>query len=206
MTPQQSRVERRKQATRERLIQAIYTLTAQQGVEAIKIQDIAEAADIATGSFYNYFKTKEELLTEAIREKLFENAEMIDGVIAAIENPIEKITTAILLFDRVMQSDRMLGWFVINLQDNRPEVASTFKGRVARDIQLGVDQGYFEVPHLEMVLDLYGASLFTFYKDRMERKVSDGDVIHFLYYMFRLLGAVPVEVQSAIDHTDLIES
>lgn len=65
-----SRRERRRQRRRQRLIDAARTVIAEKGVKALTINDVTEAADVAVGSFYTYFKDKEELLEAAIWEDL----------------------------------------------------------------------------------------------------------------------------------------
>lgn len=56
------RRERNKQAKLERIIAAASTLFAERGVDDVTTQQIADAADIGTGTLFLYAKTKGELL------------------------------------------------------------------------------------------------------------------------------------------------
>lgn len=58
---QLSRNERKKQKTRSDLLEAAYTLMSKNGVDETTITEIAEKADVAFGTFYNYFNNKEEI-------------------------------------------------------------------------------------------------------------------------------------------------
>jgi len=51
-----------KAATRERILQAARRLLAEKGFEATTTRDIAEAAQIASGTLFNYFATKEAIV------------------------------------------------------------------------------------------------------------------------------------------------
>ena len=51
-----------KAATRERILQAARRLLAEKGYEATTTRDIAEAAQIASGTLFNYFATKEAIV------------------------------------------------------------------------------------------------------------------------------------------------
>src|SRR5439155_13828663 len=51
-----------KAATRERIIDAARQLFAAKGFEASTTRDIADAAEIASGTLFNYFATKEDIL------------------------------------------------------------------------------------------------------------------------------------------------
>ncbi len=57
-----SRRERRKSATRQRLLEVALDLFCERGYEATTVEDITEAADVAKSTFFNYFETKEAIL------------------------------------------------------------------------------------------------------------------------------------------------
>ena len=65
-----SRRERKKQENQQRILEAALDLFETQGVEATTIEAIAEAADISRGTFFNYFPTKESLLSAIAAEEL----------------------------------------------------------------------------------------------------------------------------------------
>jgi AcrR family transcriptional regulator len=57
------RRERSKQRVRDRIYASALTLFAEQGYERTTIDQIAEHADVARGTFFNYFQRKEDLVT-----------------------------------------------------------------------------------------------------------------------------------------------
>ena len=62
--PAANRRERRKADIRDRLFRAALELFATRGFASTTVEDITRAADVAKGTFFNYFPTKEHLLTE----------------------------------------------------------------------------------------------------------------------------------------------
>jgi AcrR family transcriptional regulator len=58
------RVEQRKKETRARIVQAALDLFAEKGVEETTVAEISEAADIGKGTFFTYFRTKEEVFAD----------------------------------------------------------------------------------------------------------------------------------------------
>jgi len=58
-----SRRERHSAAVRQRLFDAAMRLFAERGFTATTVENITDAADVGKGTFFNYFPSKEELLT-----------------------------------------------------------------------------------------------------------------------------------------------
>src|SRR5438105_5220003 len=67
-----SRRERRKLATREALIKAAQEVIAVKGVYLMVIEEITERADVAKGSFYQYFRNRDALLDVLLTRRLEE--------------------------------------------------------------------------------------------------------------------------------------
>ena len=59
------RRDRKKQATRRALRNAALQLVAERGFARVTVEDIAEAADVATRTFFNYFPSKESAVIGA---------------------------------------------------------------------------------------------------------------------------------------------
>lgn len=108
------RRERSKQRIKDRIYTSALSLFAEQGYDRTTIDQIAERADVARGTFFNYFQRKEDLVTawaEARRRRLEECMEesMLtrdDGVTVHLErcmlalaefNETERDVTAAML-------------------------------------------------------------------------------------------------------------
>lgn len=67
----------RKQAQCQKLLNAAVALVAEEGFQGLKISDIARRAELATGSFYKHFKSKEELCAEVFRTATVREVEKV---------------------------------------------------------------------------------------------------------------------------------
>jgi AcrR family transcriptional regulator len=56
-------------ARRRRVIDATLSLASEGGFDAVQMRDVAAAADVALGTVYRYFSSKERLLLEAMAEQ-----------------------------------------------------------------------------------------------------------------------------------------
>jgi AcrR family transcriptional regulator len=67
---QSGRRQRRKEEVRQRLFRAAVQLFGTRGFDATTVEDITRAADVGKGTFFNYFPTKETLLSEWAERRL----------------------------------------------------------------------------------------------------------------------------------------
>lgn len=84
--------ERQKAERNRRILEAAARLFREAGYGAVRIDDIAEAAEISVGTFYNYFETKGDLLLAIVTmevEEVLANGEHI------VTNPPAEVAAAI---------------------------------------------------------------------------------------------------------------
>src|SRR3979490_2988344 len=68
--PDRSRVARRKEQARQRLVRAAAQIIVSKGTEGLRLREIADLADVGFGSFYTHFDSKEELIAAAVKNPL----------------------------------------------------------------------------------------------------------------------------------------
>jgi AcrR family transcriptional regulator len=157
----EGRVARRKARTRARLLAAARQLFASQGVEQATIAEIAEQADIAIGSFYNYFRTKEGLLEALLEEELAGQLKRLKRRQAQVEDPAEKISIAHRHLVEAARRDPDWAWLLVRL-DVPYRIAWSVLGDSARsDLRAGIRAGRFEVADQTLALNASAGALFA---------------------------------------------
>src|SRR5690606_2458314 len=96
-----TRTERQRARTRRQLLDAGRALIAAKGVAGLRIQEITEQADVALGSFYNYFSSREQLLEAVVSESLSDLAATIITNVPEGADPAEVVALANLRFIRL---------------------------------------------------------------------------------------------------------
>ena len=66
--------------TRKKIVQAAKTLIAEKGFEDTSIDDIVGVAGVSIGSFYTYFKRKEDVVEELNKTDFYRLAEIVNGM------------------------------------------------------------------------------------------------------------------------------
>ena len=66
--------------TRKKLVAAAKKLITANGFDSISIEDIAKEAGVSTGSFYTYFKKKEDVIDELNHSDFYRLAEIVNAM------------------------------------------------------------------------------------------------------------------------------
>lgn len=90
--------ERHKADRTLRILEAASALFRSQGYDAVRIEDIAAAAEVSAGTCYNYFSTKGDLLLAIVS---MEVEEVVDAGRALVVNPPPDVADALVGLIRV---------------------------------------------------------------------------------------------------------
>lgn len=96
----EARPDRRRARTRAALLQAGESLFAAQSVDAVSIDDIVAAADVAKGSFYNHFADKEALAREIAVAVRAEAEAQVDQANDGVAEPAQRMARGQAVFVR----------------------------------------------------------------------------------------------------------
>jgi AcrR family transcriptional regulator len=91
------RRERKKAATRERIIATAISMFSERGIDGPTVDEIAAAADVGKGTIYNYFETKEHIVVGFMVD-LERKIQARALRLAPAEGSLESILTSFLKF------------------------------------------------------------------------------------------------------------
>lgn len=86
-----SRRESNKIATRARILAAAKELFATQGVSGTTVDELAERSQVSRGTFFNYFPTKDAVLTALWADQVDNLAVQVDGLMAQQMSTADRI-------------------------------------------------------------------------------------------------------------------
>lgn len=73
--------KRNPEALRERLLQAAAAIAVEQGIQAVTIQAVAQAAGVTKGGLFHHFASKDDLIQAVITHQLSAFDEIIDSAL-----------------------------------------------------------------------------------------------------------------------------
>lgn len=142
--------QERRERTRTRIIESALSVFAEKGPDAPLIDDFIRAAGIARGTFYNYYRSTEELL-EATSHLLEDDLiRSIEAELDAVDDPLERLATGILLWLRRAESDPVWCRFVVRVRRRAPGV----ERELGRDIREAMKTGRIAVDDAQVARDV----------------------------------------------------
>ncbi|MFQ6101360.1 MAG: TetR/AcrR family transcriptional regulator [Anaerolineae bacterium] len=116
------RRERKKRETRQRLMKAALRLFHEHGYNDTTVEQIAEVADVAKGTFFNYFKTKEAILPALAEWRLQELEKALLPQQGAPASPVARIKVALCLVAEDPLSDPVVTRRLFAAKRHRPDI------------------------------------------------------------------------------------
>tara|TARA_R100000656_G_scaffold78701_1_gene57854 strand:- start:527 stop:1165 length:639 start_codon:yes stop_codon:yes gene_type:complete len=176
LTEKPTRGTRRRARSRAALIDAARVVMGQKGVDATTIADITETADLGFGTFYNHFKTKDEIVEAAMAELVDRLGDQIDELIGSIDDPFFAQVVAWRQVVDAAISDPMIGWFIMRSTKTMGIMNEGLMGRFHRDASAAVKAGHFKIEDMRVVSILIGAGILSLINGRLQGVLDTGQV------------------------------
>jgi AcrR family transcriptional regulator len=142
--------ERRYQKTRQAILQAALDIIAEKGVEGLALREVAQRIDYSPAGLYEYFKSKDELITAVCLEGFERLADYLNQVPADLP-PAERLTQlglAYLNFARQNRAHFLFIFTTISPSQIAPDQLSAeapFRN-LWQTVQALIDTGQMDLP------------------------------------------------------------
>lgn len=144
----------RRERTRRKLLAASMRVFSEQSIDGPLIDDFIAAAGVARGTFYNHFKTTQELLdavTSELSDAILIN---IDKVVLTIDDPLQRLATGCLLYMHIGVDVPSWGAFLVRTGIRSRSIGKLVDVYMTRDLELARKAGKLEYPSLRTARDL----------------------------------------------------
>lgn len=191
----------KRQVTRRALLEAARELVFEKGHDRVSVQEITSRARVATGTYYNYFASKQDIfiaVAEDLREQL---ARDLESARSSIKDPAMLVTMTIrYYFQQAMDNQewreftRCTGLTDMQLQQPTEQAVE--------DITRGVKGGRFRVDDIHFTQALI-AGMVTHVNQSIERGHAGRNAVDYAIRSILQMLGLPELVSRALTQTPL---
>ncbi len=184
-----------RERTRALILDAAARVFARKGAGEAAIHEITAEAGLANGTFYNYFRTREDLL-EATSVRL---AERLHGAIAAsrarIDDPAERVAIGCRRFVLQALSDPVWGAAVLRVWHRTGEHGAA---PLLADLRAGRRRGRLRYQSETAALDLVQGTVLAGMRSVLERRAGEEHAAALAAVVLRGLGVPDAEADRIV--------
>jgi len=190
VAPGMSRTARRQAKTRADLIRAARELIAERGLDGLRVNDVTQRADVAFGTFYNQFKTKDDIIEAVVAETIVGLANSIADS-PAFADPAEAHVASTLAIVRIAYEDPGLARLLVNLSQAEARFERIIRPQAEALLQRGVADGVFAIEDLETTLTMSMAAAFEVIHGILDGRLGDRADLTCAEILLRMAGVPP---------------
>jgi AcrR family transcriptional regulator len=189
------RRERRKLEARSRLLAATQQMIAEQGTSDLKIADIARAADVGFGTFYNHFESKDAIVEAVLGEVLASAATAIGSFALEFDDPAETASFSYRRFVLFAREEPELAAVLTKLAGADELFESSLLPYARKTLEKGQQSGRFQIEDLDLALTSVIAAAFAAIKGVLAGRVGPDADLAGAEMMLRAFGLTKKEAR-----------
>ena len=148
------RLERKREKTRNALVDAARCLVYERQDNRISIQDITDRAGVGLGTFYNYFESK-QFIFEAVLEEIHSNFEReLNALREPLSDPATIVSTTLQYSFQQCQDNEEWRTFIVYSGLEGDHILHQNEEQCFLDIQRGASGGRFKVEDVHFASNL----------------------------------------------------
>lgn len=170
------RVGRKRERTRGELVAAAEQLVAARGLDAVSVDDITEAADVAKGTFYTHFSDKTDLAAAIAERVRLELEDKVTRTNAGITDAAVRMANGLACMLTFAIASPVRARAMLRLQPGVVDPDAPINAGVRGDVVLGLKTRRFTAPSVSAaVLTVIGAAMATIMRlsDASNRRAPD---------------------------------
>jgi AcrR family transcriptional regulator len=183
--------------TRAGLLDAAVRVFARKGVGDTAIHEIATEAGVSSGSFYNYFRTRDELVDAAGAMLSKRLTEEISASYATVDHPAERVAIGARRFMRKALEDPVWGAAVLRVWGSAPVMSRTVSDAVLLDLRAGKRSEVFRFGSERAAVDLLQGATLAAMRTMLEGRAGEDHAEVVAALILRGLG-VPEKEATAV--------
>ncbi|WP_375381840.1 TetR/AcrR family transcriptional regulator [uncultured Sphingomonas sp.] len=145
--------------TRARLTAAALKLMSERGINATSVSEIAATAELANGTFYLYFRDKAEIVAAVCRAVTLAMNDEMSSARLSLQDGAARVAFGTQQFIEIAAAEPIWGRLLVAAFTEFEAIKEEIARYMRLDVALGIEQGRFDEPFDEFVIDAHLAIL-----------------------------------------------
>lgn len=190
-----TRGHKKRERTRQGLLNAAVRVFARKEVFDTGLVELAEEAEVSTGTIYNYFRTREEVVEAVGLSLANEFSESISTLSAGISSGAQRIAIGVRMFILRAIADPDWASALIRVVHFDKGMRSKLALYVCMDLRAGVEQGSLDFADEGLAMDLVVSCALGGMRSAIEGRCVDLHDVKVAEMVLKALGATPAKAR-----------
>ena len=143
----------KRERPRATLLDSAAQIIASRGIAALSVKEVTANVSMANGTFYNYFRDKEEIVRQVALGAALRSAERFNEVVRDVDDARLRVARITWLALELATRDPAWGQVLIESLQALPEARREALRYLRQDLELGAEQGHFAFDDLDFLVD-----------------------------------------------------
>lgn len=144
----------KRERTRRQIIEAAIEVMAEQGPAKAAVQDIAARANVTTGTFYNHFRSKAEIVEAVAGWFSTTMLEAAQGTRRAFQTGAERTVDGCRRYLQIARESPPTAMLILELATTSPRMLEAIGEFVLADVRFGIRRKEFTIFSEQAAVDL----------------------------------------------------
>jgi AcrR family transcriptional regulator len=150
----------RREKTRLRLLESALSVFTEKGPDVAVIDDFIAAAGVSRGTFYNHFKTTNELLLALATAMSDEVLQIVDPLVLHLDDPVERFAAGTRLYMQMALRYPVWGSFITQVGTRIATRGQLIDIYLTRDLELAKSKNRLTVDSVRVARDILLGAIF----------------------------------------------
>lgn len=137
----ETRTQRRRRQTHEALLDALFDLSVDNGLNEVTVHDVVEQADVAVGTFYNHFESREEAIAELVNHLMAGGRRDVDRFTPGADDAALALGKVVASVSSAITEEPRWTGFMSQIANSSHWPMGSMYRDVARLIDAGIEAG-----------------------------------------------------------------
>lgn len=186
----------RREKTRLRLLETALEVFTKKGPDVAVIDDFIAAAGVSRGTFYNHFKTTNELLLALATVMSDEVLQIVDPLVLHLDDPVQRFAAGTRLYMRMALRYPLWGSFITQVGPRIASRGQLIDRYLTRDLEAAKKSRRLNVDDVRVARDLVLGTIFYGIETMLTEPTRENHPEQMLRLMLVGFGLDPKEAET----------